>query len=469
MENKLDGKRSSRLLVTFAIIIFLNVITSIYRLVRSPHSALFIDYLFPALFTALFFFFLVEIFTRLDRIPLQLKRWNEEKLYRGYSASERFAILRGLVVMTACGTYFTISPLKIDNPGQLYFGLYMLLVAAVFSFTSVYLIWLKWRGENAPSGKFIRAILGYNIEEKWSPRRKINFVIFMATIIASTAVAEMLPRGNVVGPVFLFLVLTGAMFSMFAYAVDRVEQEKLKQELQSAHDMQMGLMPKEDPIIKGFDISGICVPAREVGGDFYDYVWLDKKKMKLGITIADVSGKSMKAAMTAVMTSGMLYSEVVKSQSPREILARINRPLYLRTDKRVFTTMAFAAIDVKKRSLIYSSAGHLPPMIVQKSEVNYLKAESTGLPLGIQEELVYKEARLKLQRGDAIIFYTDGIPEAMNEQKEQYGTERLEALVKNVTQVSARDIREKILADVSAFTGNAEQHDDMTVVAVKVL
>ncbi len=247
------------------------------------------------------------------------------------------------------------------------------------------------------------------------------------------------------------------------------EKQRALQELQTARDMQMGLMPKEDPSTKGFDISGICVPAKEVGGDFYDYVWLDKKKTKLGITIADVSGKSMKAAMTAVMTSGMLYSEVAKSQSPRDILARINRPLYLRTDKRVFTTMALAVIDVKKRGLVYSSAGHLPPLIVQKNAVHYLKAETTGLPLGIQEELVYKEARVKLQRGDRAIFYTDGISEAMNEQKEQYGNERLEALVKNNALVSAKDIRDKILADVSAFTGGAEQHDDMTVVVVKVL
>ena len=247
------------------------------------------------------------------------------------------------------------------------------------------------------------------------------------------------------------------------------EKQRALEELQTARDMQMGLMPKADPEVKGFEIAGICLPAREVGGDFYDYVWLDSKKSKLGIAIADVSGKSMKAAMTAVMTSGMLYSEVAKSQSPRDILARINRPLYLRTDKRVFTTMALAVIDVKKRALVYSSAGHLPPLIVQKNAVQYLKAETTGLPLGIQEELVYKEARVKLQRGDRAIFYTDGISEAMNEQKEQYGNERLEALVKNNALVSAKDIRDKILADVSAFTGSAEQHDDMTVVVVKVL
>ncbi len=142
------------------------------------------------------------------------------------------------------------------------------------------------------------------------------------------------------------------------------EQDRLKQELKAAHDMQMGLVPKEDPIVKGLDISGICLPANEVGGDFFDYVWLDKKKTKLGIALADVSGKAMKAAMTAVMTSGMLYSEVQKSKSPREILARINQPLYLRTDKPIFTALSFAVLDTRVKKLTYSSAGQSMPILL---------------------------------------------------------------------------------------------------------
>ena len=246
------------------------------------------------------------------------------------------------------------------------------------------------------------------------------------------------------------------------------ENARVSQELRTAHDMQMGLMPTEDPVVKGYEVSGVCLPANEVGGDFYDYVWLDKKKTMLGIALADVSGKAMKAAMPAVMTSGMLYSEAQKSQRPREILARINKPLYLRSDKRVFTAMSFGTLDTRRKRLVYSSAGQTVPVLVRNGKTSYLKTKGVRLPLGVKENLQYAEVQIKLKRDDVVVFYTDGISEARNTNDEQYGSERLEQLLKYVNSSSAKDIRERIFEDVRNFAGTTQQHDDMTVVVVKV-
>ncbi|MEE9225810.1 MAG: SpoIIE family protein phosphatase, partial [Bacteroidota bacterium] len=131
----------------------------------------------------------------------------------------------------------------------------------------------------------------------------------------------------------------------------------VEQELQTARQMQGSLMPTSDPAIKGFDISGVCKPASDVGGDYFEYVWLDKKRTRLGIALADVSGKAMKAAFTAALTSGMLYSELDGNRSVRQVLTRMNRPMYLRTHKRVFTAFFLVSLDVNSKKLTFTSAG----------------------------------------------------------------------------------------------------------------
>ncbi|MBI3005953.1 MAG: PP2C family protein-serine/threonine phosphatase [Ignavibacteriales bacterium] len=260
---------------------------------------------------------------------------------------------------------------------------------------------------------------------------------------------------------------------LFPYELSRERSENLEErtrlatELKTAREMQFGLMPSEDPKVPGYDIAGVCVPASEVGGDFYDYLWLDRKQTKLGIAVADVSGKAMKAAMTAVMTSGMLYSEAEKSQSAKLILARVNRTLYLRSDKRIFTALSFSVINTKAKLLTYSSAGQMAPLITLNGSFSYLKPPGVRLPLGLKEQVRYKQIRVKLKKGNTLILYTDGISEAMNSKQEMYGFDRLERCVKEANG-TARDVRDRILDDVRAFAGTAPQHDDMTVVVVKV-
>ncbi len=272
-----------------------------------------------------------------------------------------------------------------------------------------------------------------------------------------------------------FITLAIAVVGSSGYSAVRarlnrqLERARILNELKAAHDTQMSLMPSEDPSVPGLDISGTCKPAEEVGGDYFDYVWLDKAKTKFGIAIVDVSGKAMKAAMTAVMTSGMIYSEVENSKSARTLLQKLNKPMYLKTDKHIFTAMSFAVLNIKTKRLSFANAGQVHPLLLHDGKLQYITVKGNRLPLGIQQETRYNEVTLQLKSGDVIVFYTDGLPEAMNEKNELFGFDRLEQRIEGLSESSAREIRDKILEDVVAFNANAEQHDDMTVVVVKVV
>jgi serine phosphatase RsbU (regulator of sigma subunit) len=247
------------------------------------------------------------------------------------------------------------------------------------------------------------------------------------------------------------------------------ERATLASELHTAHEAQMGLMPTSDPVVPGFDISGVCRPAEEVGGDYFDYVWLNEEKTRLGIAIADVSGKAMKAAMTAVMTSGMVYREIGQNQTPKVILREINRPMYFKTDRRIFTAMSFAVIDIVSKGLAFSNAGQMLPLLKRDGAIETVKVDGAHLPLGMAEDVDYGEKTVQLQWGDTVVFYTDGIPEAMNARREMFGFERLEAVVQaSAADLSAKQLAKSIVDEVASFTASAKQHDDMTVVVVRV-
>jgi hypothetical protein len=291
------------------------------------------------------------------------------------------------------------------------------------------------------------------------------FVLLVVGFYATLSLRE----GSVFGPLALAVMVIMSFGQSLVYGREAKARATVEAELKTAHDMQMGLMPREDPKIKGFDISGTCVPAREVGGDYFDYVWLDRKKSKVGIAIADVSGKAMKAAITAVMTSGMIYREIENNDTPRSILKNINRPMYLKTDRQVFTAMSFSVIDIKKKTLTFSNAGQSQPILLRDSHLTYIKVKGARLPLGVMAEQDYKEATLKLKSGDILLFYTDGLPEATDADHQLLGFEAMEQELVRCQSSSAGEIVSRMTELVNRHTGKTEQHDDMTVVVVRVL
>jgi sigma-B regulation protein RsbU (phosphoserine phosphatase) len=178
----------------------------------------------------------------------------------------------------------------------------------------------------------------------------------------------------------------------------------------------------------------------------------------------------MKAAMTAVMTSGMVYREISSHESPRSILKRINRPMYLKTDRRVFTAMSFAVIDVNEKKLSFSNAGQMMPLLSRGNALLTIKVDGPRFPLGVMENVEYNEVTLDLQTGDVLVMFTDGMVEAKNMKDELWGFERMEQAVRNLSKnISAKEMAEALAAEANLFAGAAQQHDDMTVVVVKVL
>jgi serine phosphatase RsbU (regulator of sigma subunit) len=261
-----------------------------------------------------------------------------------------------------------------------------------------------------------------------------------------------------------------AVFAL-AYGLYRgkLKNVKLKTELRAAHDAQMSIMPQADPQIENFDISGICLPANEVGGDFFDYFWLNTEKTKFGIVIGDVSGKAMKSAMTAVMTNGMVYLKATEINSVGAIMTHVNRSMYFKTDKSMFTALCIVALDLQKNELIFSNAGLNEPLLKSAQVVEYITSKGPKFPLGTVRETVYQENKVRLKPGDILILFTDGVPEAQNSSREFFGYEALKILFERVetSHLSAREIKDSIIAEIMNYAGRTPQHDDMTVIVVK--
>jgi sigma-B regulation protein RsbU (phosphoserine phosphatase) len=243
----------------------------------------------------------------------------------------------------------------------------------------------------------------------------------------------------------------------------------MKAELQTAHNAQMAIMPLSDPDIRGFDISGTCIPANTVGGDFYDYIWLNKEKTRLGIAVGDVSGKAMQAAMIAVMSDGMLVSKADELRSVKDIMTHLNHSLYTKTDKIMYTALCLASLDIKSREFTFSLAAFNEPILKRGSSTINLKTSGNVFPLGSFEDSTYQERTINLEYGDVITIYTDGISEAWSKKEDFYETEKLQDLLRSLDTdgLSATDIKDSIIIDVRDFYGGAKPSDDMTVVVIK--
>ncbi len=236
-------------------------------------------------------------------------------------------------------------------------------------------------------------------------------------------------------------------------------------ELQDAREMQLSLLPESAPSVSGMEIAGRSIPANTVGGDFFDYLSLQDDKV--GIAMADVSGKGLRAAMNAVLADGMMHEVAIIEPLCGKILSRLNAHLYPLMEKQMFTAFSFAILDQNASVIQWSNAAQPHPLTKRSDGAS--EAEEDGqLPLGMAPDVRYPDYELKLQPGDIVIFYTDGIIEAENEAEEMYGTDRLLNLVAGIDSAeNAQDIIEDILQDVSDFAGSAQQYDDMTVVVLK--
>lgn len=246
------------------------------------------------------------------------------------------------------------------------------------------------------------------------------------------------------------------------------ERVRMSKELEIARQVQMRLLPKESPLVDGFEIKGGCIPAMEVGGDYYDFIELGPRR--LGIVIGDVSGKGVPAAIYMTLTKGIVQSHQ-EGLSPREVLIRVNSMLYKAIDKETFVSLFYAVLDTERRELVYARAGH-NPLIYFDTRVGHCRLlEPCGIALGLEEgrrfSEVIEEQSITLAEGDLLAFYTDGFTEAMNASREEYGETRLVDLIEAHHQETAEQLYATVLKDVRRFVKDAPQHDDMTLLFVK--
>jgi serine phosphatase RsbU (regulator of sigma subunit) len=245
------------------------------------------------------------------------------------------------------------------------------------------------------------------------------------------------------------------------------EMERMQQELEDARQIQQSLLPESPPQVEGFEIAGTSLPAKEVSGDFYNYLSLGDR---VGIVLADVTGKSVKAAMVAALADGMLSEEIKRGRelwnSPGMILKELNIGLQPRLIRGIFTAMSLGIIQPAERRLIFSNAGMPYPIVKRGREVWEL--EVNGLPLGITDSAEYDEMSVDLKSGDFVVFYSDGVIEATNPADEMYQTERLlEVVQKSKSSISAQEMVDLIVDDVTAFIGEEEAFDDITIVVLQ--
>ena len=249
-----------------------------------------------------------------------------------------------------------------------------------------------------------------------------------------------------------------------------LERERMAKELEIAHQVQMSLLPKGSPDVPGFDIAGLCIPAKEVGGDYYDFIHLGDGK--IGIAVGDVSGKGVPAAIYMTLTKGVIQSQASEQHSPGEVLKKINALLYQSIERRAFVSMFYTVLDTKRRTLVCSRAGHNPAFYFRGGDTDCAMIRPRGIALGLEKgELfsnVIKEEEIRLKRGDLLVFHTDGFTEAMDSDHEEYGERRLLDVIRKNKDKDSMALIESVSKDVRQFTQLHPQHDDMTMVSVKV-
>jgi predicted ester cyclase len=242
------------------------------------------------------------------------------------------------------------------------------------------------------------------------------------------------------------------------------ERERIEQELRVARSIQQASLPEEVPELQGWQISPFYRPAREVGGDFYDFHLLSEGR--LGVVVGDATGKGVPAALVMSTTCGMLQhaAQALESTSPGQVLEGVNEALLARIPANMFVTCFYAILDPDSGSLSYANAGHDLPYLWHGGDAEELRAR--GMPLGLMPSMSYEEKELELEAGEGVFFYSDGLVEAHDPNGEMFGFPRLRALVAEYGE--ERSLGEALLQELYSFVGEGwEQEDDITLLTLR--
>jgi serine phosphatase RsbU (regulator of sigma subunit) len=246
---------------------------------------------------------------------------------------------------------------------------------------------------------------------------------------------------------------------------ERTERELLEQELRVARSIQQASLPKEVPKLEGWQIAPYYQPAREVGGDFYDF--LELPNGHLGLVVGDATGKGVPAALMMSTTCGMLRAVALSADSPGEVLARVNEALSARIPSNMFVTCFYAILDPKSGRFLYANAGHNVPCRRHDGQAEELRAR--GMPLGLLPAMAYEEKEAVLETGDSALFYSDGLIEAHDPQREMFGFPWLRRLVaEHDAEDEEGSLVDILMEELYSFVGESwEQEDDITLLTLR--
>jgi len=259
-----------------------------------------------------------------------------------------------------------------------------------------------------------------------------------------------------------------ALYNAIIYSMAS-EKKRLDHDLEIARDIQRILLPAEAPAINGFQISGINVPARQVSGDYFDYIHVDDQR--LGVAIADVSGKGVPASLIMAICRSVLRAEAARNPSPADVLRKVNRQLYPDIKEDMFISMAYLILNHERDGVTLARAGHDAPLLYKGQSQTVTPIKSPGMVVGIDSGNVFDRLTIDfavpLEHHDCLVLYTDGVTEALNSDGDEFGLDRTTQSVRASATDGAQAIVKRVIDDVRNFSGSIPPHDDITLIAIR--
>ncbi len=259
-----------------------------------------------------------------------------------------------------------------------------------------------------------------------------------------------------------------ALYNAIIYS-EANEKKRLDHDLEIARDIQRVLLPAEPPSVNGFEISGINVPARQVSGDYFDYIKVDEER--LGVVIADVSGKGVPASLIMAICRSVLRSQAAQNPSPADVLRKVNRQLYPDIKEDMFISMAYLILDHAHNGVTLARAGHDAPLLYKRASQTVTPLKPPGMVVGIDSGNVFDRITgdfpVPLERDDCLVLYTDGVTEALDTDGNEFGVERTIQSVRASAASGAQAIITRLIDELRNFVGSHPQNDDITLIAIR--
>lgn len=245
----------------------------------------------------------------------------------------------------------------------------------------------------------------------------------------------------------------------------RVEQERVEREIQIAAEIQNKLIPKELPVIEGYQIDAVAIPCKTIGGDYYDVVPVDDDNYVL--VVADVSGKGIPAALLVSTLNAALHAYIQTSISLAELVQKLNQIVYKNTPSERYITFFISILNTRRHQLMYVNAGHNFPYKVRKRDGEFEPLTAGGLPLGMFEQAEYKSDTVDVEPEDLLVFYSDGVTEAMDKKYQEYGENRFRDCITEHMEKNISELKGGIISDIQKFVGSEPQSDDLTLMLTR--